>query len=81
MLTECPVRSLTHDVRHALAVFDRCHVRHTSEKGVAFERVSLPGPGTVLEQDAWMMDCLGFINRHLSSALTEHQRRNARAAK
>ena len=76
-LATCPVRALTPETKETLAWFDRTHEPHAAGFTVLWQRVSLPGPGGVSDQDARLMAALDHV-RDLKNALLHEPTRRTR---
>lgn len=59
----CPVLSFSPEVESLLDVFDNTHARRFDSLvgRVWYERIALPGPGSLVEQDARTMDAMEFL--------------------
>ncbi len=56
--------SFTPEVESVLRWFEATYELEVSGFGGArYRRIGLPGPGSVGDQDAWLMDALDFVRR------------------
>jgi hypothetical protein len=66
----CPVRFITPEADYVLRMFARCYAPVAMGLGaVMWQRVALPDPGSVRDQDAWLLSALDYV-RDVQNAMT-----------
>jgi hypothetical protein len=71
-LKTCPVRNFTPQVEEALEWFAMTHEQQVvGMGGVVWRRVSLPGPGSIGDQDARLMTMLDVVRAARNELLSE----------